>query len=192
MSEKRFSLWHVVGLLALVMMTGAVTLGAGAFLGYQWGHARGVADAPRQPLSFAPEGGGALPFSAIPRGGASGPYLGVRFEPVTPELAQAENLSVESGALIREVMANSPAASAGLKVGDIVQQVNGQTVDATHTLRDRVAAFQPQAEIALTVLRDGKAVEVKVTLGEQLAAPHGEMFPGWGPEQNAPQTPPNN
>jgi len=188
MSERRFSLWHVLGIVGAVLALGAVSLGGGLFLGYQWGHAAGRAqalsrmraqgDAPRPVIP--------LPFERAPRPGgqAQRPYLGVRFEMITPELAAAENLSVESGAVIREVVPHSPADKAGLKAGDIVQQVDGEPVDAEHTLRERVAARHPGDAVTLTVLREGETHEIKVTLGhqeagEELPFPEGDVRPGF-------------
>ncbi len=68
------------------------------------------------------------------------------------------------GALLALVPSYSPAAEAGLKAGDVITAVNGEPVDAGHTLADRVAAYQEGDTLALTVLRDGEALTLEVTL----------------------------
>jgi membrane-associated protease RseP (regulator of RpoE activity) len=171
MSDQRFSIWHVLGVVVIVVGLSAASLTGGVFLGYQWGRASGLATvvntqagarteikgqeaAPTLPFD------GQSPFSLEPR-----PYLGVEFEPVTLELAQAESLSVEQGAIIRTVVAGSPADDAGIKVGDIVEQVDGQPVDMSASLRERIAGYAPGDELTLTLLHDGQTQAVKVTLG---------------------------
>ena len=171
MSEQRYSLWHILGIMTLVLVLGVASLACGLVIGYQWGHAAGRAAAlarlrthAEAPYPLPP-----LPFERETRPGNKDgrSYLGVRFEMITPELAKAENLSVDSGAIVREVIPGGPAEAAGLKAGDIVQKVDGEAVDAQHTLRDRIAAHRPGDEVKLTVLRGGETHEIKVTLGAQ-------------------------
>jgi membrane-associated protease RseP (regulator of RpoE activity) len=93
---------------------------------------------------------------------------------ITPEVAAQEGITGTTGALVREVAADGPAAQAGLKQGDVIVAVNGQPVDDQNDLRTRVAAFKPNDEITLTVVK-GTANgptdqhEVKVKLGERAA-----------------------
>jgi S1-C subfamily serine protease len=111
----------------------------------------------------------ALPFQGEipPEFSAPAAYLGVRFEPVNADLAEAENLDVTEGAIIREVAADSPAAQAGLKVGDVVTAIGDQPVNAENSLRDRVAAYNPNDSIELTVRRGAETIKISVTLGER-------------------------
>ncbi len=69
-------------------------------------------------------------------------------------------------ALIREVVPDSPAAEAGLQVGDWIVAVDGQTVGAEHPLAELIAARQPGDAVALDIERAGEAVQVTVTLAE--------------------------
>ncbi len=101
------------------------------------------------------------------------PYLGVEFETITPELAQAETLDVQEGAILRKVIPGSPADVAGLQAGDVVRKVNGERVDQQHTLRLRIAHFNAGDQVTLTITRGGEIQEVKVTLG---APPDGATF----------------
>jgi len=186
MSEQRFSVWHVLGLMLIVLSLCVVSLAGGVFLGYQWGRASGLTAAtsgrgeapralPNLPQPFGPNG----PFANQP----DQPYLGVRFEMITSELAQAEKLGAENGAVIRELASEGPAEKARLKVGDIVQELDGEAVDASHTLRDLIAAHKPGDEVTLKVLRGSESLEIKVTLGTRPAPevpfPQGNVLPGF-------------
>jgi S1-C subfamily serine protease len=82
-------------------------------------------------------------------------------------LAEAENLEVTEGAILREVAADSPAAKAGLKVGDVVTAIGDQPVNAENSLRDRVAAYNPNDSIELTVRRGAETIKISVILGER-------------------------
>ena len=191
MSEKRYSAWQILGVLAVVVSLCAASLAGGLFLGYQWGQASGMARAfagqGRSERTQAPLPAFPMPFGGPERRFGGQPqraYLGVRFETITPELAEAEELGVESGAIIREVVPGSPADEAGLEVGDIVQQVDGETVDAEHPLGARIMAHAPGDEVKLTVRREGEAHEIAVTLGardaaEPLPLPRSRSGPGF-------------
>jgi S1-C subfamily serine protease len=74
----------------------------------------------------------------------------------------------ESGALIVEVMADSPAEEAGLEEGDVIVAVDGQELDAEHSLADLIAEYEPADRVRLEVQRPGEKgpIEVTVELGE--------------------------
>ncbi len=101
------------------------------------------------------------------------PFLGVRYTMITPELNKQYNLGTDSGAWIKaeqdlpSVVAGTPAAKAGLKGGDIVVKINGKKIDTKYTLQDAIAEMSPNDVATLTVLRDGKEQEIKVTLEER-------------------------
>jgi len=92
------------------------------------------------------------------------PWLGAAGQAVTSELAQALNLSRPVGILINDVHKDSPAARAGLRVGDVVQAVNDREVDDPEAMRFRLATLGPGADARLTVLRDGVQRGVVVKL----------------------------
>ena len=99
------------------------------------------------------------------------PSIGVRYVSLTPEISSANNLNVDYGALIysrdgNSVIAGSPAAGAGLKQLDIITEVNGEKIDATHSLSRLIQQYQPGDEITLTYLRDSSSNKVKIKLGE--------------------------
>jgi S1-C subfamily serine protease len=103
-------------------------------------------------------------------------FLGVAFQPIDATVAQENNLSVTEGALINEVVAGSPAETAGLQVGDVVTAVNGEAVDEEHTLRDRLIAYEPDDTVTLTVLRDGASQDIQATLGQPQTPDMGQFF----------------
>ncbi len=101
------------------------------------------------------------------------PYFGIYFTEINAQVAQDEGLSVDSGVLIRGdaqsgqsgVISGGPADLAGLKEGDILSQIDGQPIDSTHQLDVSLLGHEPGDNVQLTVLRDGKARQLDVTLG---------------------------
>ena len=93
-------------------------------------------------------------------------YLGVHIENVTPALAQAFHAgATTNGALIGDVSPNGPAARAGLEKGDIVTQLNGEQVTDSDQLRSEIGTMDPGTRVNLKVLREGKPMDLSVTLG---------------------------
>ncbi len=83
-------------------------------------------------------------------------WLGVLIQEVTPELAQSFGLDKPHGALIGQVMADSPAQGAGVKTGDIIIAFSGQPVQHSSDLPLMVGRTRPGTLVPLTVIRDGK------------------------------------
>jgi len=109
-------------------------------------------------------------------------FLGVRIQPVTPELAKEFDLPAQAGALVGDVTANSPAAKAGLHAGDVITEFNGEKVTDSRNLRLIVAQTAPGSKSTVKLLREGKERSVNVTLGElpteQLAGDGERLRPG--------------
>jgi Do/DeqQ family serine protease len=100
--------------------------------------------------------------------------LGVVVQAVTADIAASMGLKEARGVIVSSVQEGSAAARAGLKRGDVITAVNGNAVNEPNTLRNTVAATAPGTEVALTVVRDGREQEVRVTLGElSSGAPQG-------------------
>jgi len=93
-------------------------------------------------------------------------YLGVYIQDVGPDVAKAFGLEQAGGALIGDVSPNTPASRAGLKKGDIILKLNGEPVDSRNQLTLRVSQTPPGTPVDLSIWRDGKAQDVKITLGE--------------------------
>lgn len=94
-------------------------------------------------------------------------YMGLLPEDLNPQMAKQFGRNEGGGVLVSQVSAGTPAAKAGLKVGDIILQVNGQDVSGAEDLRTRIASFEPGTSIQLKVWRDGKTLEVPLTLEAQ-------------------------
>jgi len=92
-------------------------------------------------------------------------WLGIMIQDITPELAKSFDMKETKGALVADVLSDSPAQKAGLKQGDIIVGMNGKPIDDAHTLSRMVAATSPNAKISLKIIRDGKTKEIDVTIG---------------------------
>ena len=101
------------------------------------------------------------------------PWIGVYYQAVTKQLATDKGLSVDHGALIGPpangssagIVNGSPAASAGLKNGDVITAVDGQTVDTNHDLSTRIVTHAPGDKVVLTIQRGSSSIQVTLTLG---------------------------
>jgi serine protease Do len=92
-------------------------------------------------------------------------YVGVEAQQITPTTAQAMHLKVNEGALLAGVQPDSPAASAGLEPGDVIQSVNGAKIANPKDLAVNVAGIQPGDEAHLGILHDGQARDVTIKVG---------------------------
>jgi serine protease Do len=97
-------------------------------------------------------------------------YLGLYAQDVTPEMAKPLGLREAAGVVVAQVEENSPAENAGLKVTDVILEINGKKVTSYDAFRNEVAMLKPGSRIELRVLRDGKPLDLAVTLGERPAA----------------------
>ena len=91
-------------------------------------------------------------------------WLGVRVQDLTPALAKSFGLKRAQGALISEVVKDSPASKSGLKSGDILLNVDGQKLIDSDALPLLVSTGGTEAPIPMSVLRDGKKQVVRVQL----------------------------
>ncbi|NUS06302.1 MAG: PDZ domain-containing protein, partial [Nonomuraea sp.] len=94
----------------------------------------------------------------ISSGKVSHAFLGVSVTDATGDVP---------GALIRQVTANSPAAKAGLKEGDLITKIGDTPVDSGDTVVGQVRGFKPGQQVKITYMRDGQAAEATVTLQEK-------------------------
>ena len=108
------------------------------------------------------------------------PYIGIRYETITPQLQQEQHLSVDHGALISKsqdssgstleaVIKDGPAAKAGVKEGDVIVAVDGDEIDAEHPLDLVLAGFAPGQTVDLKILRGSSTITISVTLGTRPA-----------------------
>ena len=96
-------------------------------------------------------------------------YLGVAAQAITGEMSKAMHLTRDGGALIASVEADSPAAKADLKPGDVITAVNGKTVTGPHDLAVDVADVKPGTSAKLDILRDGDKRTVTASVAEMPA-----------------------
>lgn len=106
----------------------------------------------------------------IATGKVEHPYLGIQMAALTPELKQSINsdsnssltVDEDSGVLVIKVMPNSPAAKAGLRTGDVIHQINGQTVKTADAVQQAVEKSSVGGEMRLGVHRNGQNLNVAV------------------------------
>ncbi len=92
--------------------------------------------------------------------------IGIGITDVTPDNVKFFHVENASGALISQVEEDSPGAKAGLKVGDIITQVNSKKVEDAGQLQVVISQQRPGTKVNLEVVRDGKTLTVPVTLEE--------------------------
>lgn len=101
-------------------------------------------------------------------------FLGIEAQDVTPQIAQADGLSVNSGVLVRSFVNDaagvSPAQKAGLQAGDVITKVDGTTVTDNNDLAGALQNKAPGSKVSLTVVRGTSTQTISVTLGERPAA----------------------
>ncbi|MBB3769829.1 serine protease Do [Angulomicrobium tetraedrale] len=109
-------------------------------------------------------------------------YVGVQIQPVSDEVAEAMDLKDAQGALVAQVQPGTPGEKAGLKPGDIVTAIDGETIKDSREMSRDIARKKPGVTVKLSVLRDGKSITVPVTL-EQLPTDVASNDTGKGAEQ---------
>ncbi|NVM24994.1 MAG: trypsin-like peptidase domain-containing protein [Desulfobacterales bacterium] len=118
----------------------------------------------------------------IAKGYVSYPWIGVSVFPLIPEFAKFLGLTVERGAVIGEVVKGGPAEKAGLRGGDrqvqvgnslimvggdVIVEIDGEKVMSSDDLIRMIRDHRPEKTVELKVLRKGKFLRIKVTLGEK-------------------------
>ena len=107
------------------------------------------------------------------------PWIGIRYQALTQQIADQEKLAVSEGAWLQPAAAGSatdpaivpgsPAAKAGLAEGDIITSVDGVKITAIAPLDDILTEYVPGATVALDILRGGKTITLTLTLGTRPA-----------------------
>jgi serine protease Do len=93
-------------------------------------------------------------------------YLGIKLQDINAGLAEQFNLPDQNGALVDDVLPDTPAAKAGIKSGDVLIAFNGKSVTDSESLMLAVSECAPGASATVELLRNGHAQTVAVTLGE--------------------------
>lgn len=93
-------------------------------------------------------------------------YLGVRFQPLTPDLARSFGLQSDKGALIASVDSDTPAERAGLKAGDVIVEYDGKQISEGNELPRYVAATPVDKKVSVIIYRDGARQEISLVVGK--------------------------
>ena len=93
-------------------------------------------------------------------------YIGIEMNDVTPDNARFFNLQDANGAIVAQVMPDSPASRGGLKTGDVISQLNGQKIANGSALQVAVSEMSPGTKITMGVIRDGKPETLDLTVGQ--------------------------
>jgi S1-C subfamily serine protease len=91
-------------------------------------------------------------------------WLGISGQELTPDVAQAQGLSVQRGVLVEEVVNGSPAAAAGLQSGDVISAIDGSTITTFAQLSTQLASHKAGDTIKITVIRGGQEHQLTATL----------------------------
>lgn len=99
-------------------------------------------------------------------------WIGVETRELTPELAEALKLGGDAkGVLIAAVVAEAPAAKAGLKPGDLLTRIGAHPVHSPAELLATVAALKPRSEAEVAVQRAGKTLSFQIAVGQRPTPP---------------------
>jgi len=94
------------------------------------------------------------------------PSVGVEAVSVTPQVAYANDLPMERGALVIRVDPDGPAAAAGLQPGDVITAVDGRAVRDLHHFHDSLARHRAGQTVSVTLARDGRTLTLRLALEE--------------------------
>jgi len=96
-------------------------------------------------------------------------WLGVVIQEVSFELAESFGLSRPQGALVSQVLPDSPAEKAGLQQGDIVTKIDGKPINLSSDLPHIVGRIKPDTLVSASIVRGRRVMEVQIRLGELLS-----------------------
>lgn len=102
----------------------------------------------------------------IQNGHVSRPYLGISYQPISPRIAEIYRLPAQYGVYITNVATNSPASQAGLQEGDIITGIDQTSLDENHAYINTLFQYSAGDTVTLTLMRNSRQIQVKVTLGE--------------------------
>jgi serine protease Do len=100
----------------------------------------------------------------ISKGKVERAFIGISYQEVDPQIASALNLPATTGVVVMQVTPGSPAEKVGLKENDMILALNGEKINQDNALSVMLLSHKPGETVTLTVLRDGKQFDVKLTL----------------------------
>ncbi|MBV9214985.1 MAG: DegQ family serine endoprotease [Acidobacteria bacterium] len=113
--------------------------------------------------------------------------LGVNIQNITDDVAKAFDIKDRAGVLVSNVKPGSAADKAGIKRDDIITAINGEKVDDSNVVRNKIASTSPGTSVKLTIVRGGKEQDVSVTLDEFTVADN-KNGPNSQGDDNAPNS----
>lgn len=161
-------------LVDLIQVDAAISPGnSGGALLDAAGNVIGINEAYIPPTAGAVSLGFAIPAATVvnvaeqllTNGRAVHPYLGVSLGRLTPDLRRQLGVAAESGALVLSVEQGGPAASAGVRPGDVIVELAGTKVESVEDLLGALRNTEPGRQVALVVDRGGRREELTVTIG---------------------------
>lgn len=175
MTTTRFSTWQAIGMVLGALVIVAMAFGAGLAFGFAGGRASGAGSL------WSPRANSAMPFRPyahqMPYGPDQMPWHDsmpfgdeMPFDQMHPPLSGTAYLGivyepVDGGASVNQVIEGSPAQRAGLRVGDVIQAVDGERLSQADQLRSLIQAHQPGDRVTLTVVRGSEDQQIVVILG---------------------------
>jgi len=111
-------------------------------------------------------GQGRTKYITIETGSENGSWLGVSIQDMTPRLAKSMEVETKQGALVNDVIDDSPARKAGIKEEDIIIEFDGHEITDAEDLVDRVGDRNPDEEVSLVLMRGNERQSLLVTLAE--------------------------
>ena len=93
--------------------------------------------------------------------------IGVQIQDLIPDLAEALGTSHERGAVVAQVIPGTPAEAAGIQIGDVIVEMNGEPVVGSSDLRNKVGLLRVGDAVRLTIERDGKPMTIELAVGER-------------------------
>ena len=103
----------------------------------------------------------------IKNGKASYPYIGVEYQPISPDLAAQNDLPVDYGAYVLATVQGGPAEQAGIRRGDIIVSIGDKQIDSQTTFSEALFAQSPGETVTVTALRGNEKRQFQVTLTER-------------------------
>ncbi len=92
--------------------------------------------------------------------------LGVTIQNLTPEIAKGLKISQQNGVVVTQVQPGSGAEKAGIKLGDVITSIDGTPVETNTELHNAIGLMRTGSQVTLGILRDGKPMTVKATIGK--------------------------
>lgn len=123
--------------------------------------------APAEGLGFAVPTNVFLPVvnQLITTGSVSYPYMGISYMMIDGQIAAEQNLPLQAGALVTEVLPGTPAAAAGIQPNDIITAVNSVGFNENNSLRLELIQYAPGDTVTLSVQRGNQQLSLPITLG---------------------------